>query len=410
MAEYGQILVNILGNAFIWILHLFPFWIFDNITAFFPETYQNPYIMVFIAFIAWWFWFVYVVYLASILLIPVDDNVQMDRDWNIPYNQTFLWQTIRFILWSKNIVTYMTVFTKFVSKLGIKIVPLLLIFSFVYFPIMPKTQGYVTLWQYVNDNAAIFHALFANTGSTQAEAMLKNKYASATPDITNLQSKEYVEKRMLNTYQNDAAIKSTIYDETKQFATISDLTQYEAALAGYINTKMPTLIQDSKNNENIEKQKQIIYGAIYSMQQSLYDKKQRAIWNQPIELFWWRVLYTWFQVKQLWYFVTVINFLLATLLTLVIILLSGWKNMLLIYLYLMEILSQKFEKLNSKEFFKNLQSMNKKLKAIGTDIQEWDIIVQNWWSKEVYILLVVEIMIRILLVYYFVYFSTFWTW
>lgn len=420
--EYFLIIWNFLQNVFIYILYLFPFWILDNVTAFFPQAYESGMILSSLFILGLLFWFIFVVFLSNILLTPLDDDIKIEEsaDWTekkVKYHRTFLWQTIRFILWSKNIITYSSVFMKFISSFGMRLLPLLLILSIVYFPIMPGTKGYSTLWSFTQDNGTIVWQSIKNsvssfgwddakTGSwlTAEQELLKNKFGGQTPELSNMKTKEYVDKLLKPSLQWDAWNKASISTALKNYESITDIGLYETSLEGYINTNLPIIIQDSSRNPELEWKQQVILWTISGMQKKLYDMKQKASWKQPIEFFNGKIIYSWLQLAQFWLFVKVLNFIAITILTLIIILASGWKNMIILYLFLMESLSAKFENLQSNETFQKISSINKRMKEIGTDIKEWDILVQNWQNKEIYIVLILEIMVRVLIIYNIIYF------
>lgn len=417
--EYVLIIWNFIQNIFLYILYLFPFWILDNVTAFFPQTYESGFILTALFVLGLLFWFIFVVFLSNILLTPLDDDIKIEvwsdgSEKKIKYHRTFLWQTIRFILWSKNIITYSSVFMKFVSSFWMRLLPLLLILSIVYFPIMPGTKWYATLWSFVQDNWDVMWNAVSNwkkwdtspswTWSLAEKELLKNKFWNQPPELSNMKSKEYVDKLLNPSLQWDAWNKASIALALKNYESISDIWVYETTLDGYINANMPIIIQDAARNPELEWKKQVILGTISWMQKKLYDMKQRASWKQPVEFFNGKIIYSGLQLEQFWFFVKVLNFIAITVLTLIIILASGWKNMIILYLFLMESLSSKFENLQSNETFQKITAINKKMKEIWTDIKEWDILVQNSQNKEIYIVLILEIMVRILIIYNVIYF------
>jgi len=412
--EYIVILWNLLLNLGTYILYLFPFWILDNITAFFPEAMQNIAIVLWLTIFWFCFWFIFLVYFANILLMPIDDDIKVEEndDWvkkNIKYHRTFLWQTIRFILWSKNIVSYYSIFVKFISGFWMKLIPLLIIFIFLYFPIMPGTQWFPTLGSFVQENSTALKEYIQswisdNWSWSIANEILKNKFWKQTPEMSNLKSSDYVSKLLSSTYQNDAAIKLLIKLEMKNYQTWTWITEYESLMESYINLNMPTILKDSKMNPTDEKRQQIVLWTISEMQKELYSKKQIAKWKQPIKLFWWKIIYSWFKVDQFYIFINILNWILIIWFTFLIILISGWKNLIILYLFLMESMASKFEQLQNNEFFQKITAINKKLKEIWSDIKEWDFLVQNSQHKEMYMLLIIEVVVRLLIVYNIIYF------
>jgi len=411
--DYIGIIFIAIINIVKFILYLFPFWIFDNITAFFPFAYQNWVIMVSLAILSILFWFIFLVYFSIILLTPIDDDIKVEWDWSneikVNYKRTFLWQTIRFILWSKNIVTYYWIFTKFISSMWVKLIPLLLIFSLLYFPILPNTKWYSTVWWFIEENGVelketILNIISWEWISTWTTEALKNRFWSESPELSNMKSNDYIKKLLKNEYQNDAWIRAASYNDFKQYAHITDISEYEKSLEWYINANLPIIIQDWKQNPELEKKQQIVLWTIKQMNQQLTTLREVSLWKQPIELFGWRIVYTWLKLDKVWYFVTMLNWVLGFFFIIVLLLLSWWKNLIIMYLFAMETLASKIESLQWKEFFQKIMSINKKMKEIWTDIKEWEFMVQNWQNKEVYILLVIEIMVRLLIVYYIIYF------
>lgn len=211
-------------------------------------------------------------------------------------------------------------------------------------------------------------------------------------------------KYKIASYQNNVNVKHEASKELAKYAQITDIGEYNKAIDWYINANMSKLMQSSENNSQIEQEKQIIFAVLDGMDRQLEDYKQRAAWKQSVTLFWGKVIYTGLNVEQFWFVFAIINGLLWMIFFIILLLLSWWKNLILLYLYGVEMLVQKLEGWKDKESIKKLMATNQKLKEIWPDVKEWEYVVANWQNKELYIILVLEILVRMLLVYYIFFF------
>ena len=407
--EFIWIFLNVFYNVINIILHLFPFGIFDNIWAFFPAIYTNGIMITAMFFISVVFGYMFFVYFAGILTIPIEDDVKWTDDNKKAYRRTFLGQTIRFILWSKNVVTYSGIFVKYIGTLWVRLLPFLLILAFLYFPFMPNTKWFYTVGQYSTANSEIIKQSimdmmtwdFSWSGS-QSQVNAQYGKNPITPGW--LRDPAERKKYMITSYQNNVNVKHEASKELAKYAHVTDIWDYEKAIDGYINANMSTLMQSSENNKQIEQQKQVIYAVLDGMDRQLEDYKQRAAWKQSVQLFWWKVIYTWLNLSQFWFVFSIINGLLALIFVIFLLLLSWWKNLVLLYLYAVEMVVQKFEWWKDKESMKKLMATNLKLKEIWPDVKEWEYVVQNGQNKELYFVLILEVLIRMLIVYYIFFF------
>lgn len=408
--EFVWIFMNVFYNIFNGILYLFPFGIFDNIGAFFPAIYTNGILITAMFVISVVFGYIFFVYFAWVLLVDVDSETKGTKEWEQKeYRRTFLWQTIRFILWSKNIVTYSSVFMKYLGNMGVKLIPFVFIISFLYFPFMPDSKGFYTVGQYSVANSEIIKQSITDmmtwdfTGSgSQARVDAQYKEEPITPG--SLRDPVERKKYTIASYQNNVNVKHEASKELAKYAQITDIGEYNKAIDGYINANMSKLMQSSENNSQIEQEKQVIFAVLDGMDRQLEDYKQRAAGKQSVTLFWGKVIYTGLNVEQFWFVFAIINGLLWLTFFIILLLLSWWKNLILLYLYAVEMLVQKLEGWKDKESIKKLMATNQKLKEIGPDVKEWEYVVANWQNKELYIILVLEILVRMLLVYYIFFF------
>lgn len=409
----GNFLYNLI-NIF---LYLFPFGVFDNIGAFFPQIYTSGILMVVIFIVSVIMGYVFVVFFASILLVPIDndnkatytDANNQDRKEQVAYKRTFLGVTIRFILGSKNILTYGGSVTKFFATMGLKLLPLVFIIAFLYFPIMPNSKGFHTVGQFMSENGTVIKTTLVEmaTGNFSGEGSkseLEAKYGTTPMTADNLRNPDYRKSRTISSYQNDAAVKAEAYKELQKYSHITDIKEYDDAINGYINAKMSLLMQNSAGNKTIEQEKQVVYSVLDSMDKQLHNYKERAKGRQSVQLFGGKVIYTGLNVEQFGFVFTVLNAILAFTFFVFLLLLSGWKNIILIYLAIMEGLAKRFERLSESESFKRIQSMNIRIKSMGTDIQEWDYIVENSGNRNLYLILIGEVLIRMTFVYYIFFF------
>lgn len=317
--------------------------------------------------------------------------------------------TIRFILGSKNIITYGGTVTKFFGTLGMKILPLVFIIAFLYYPIMPNAKGYHTVGQFFNDNANAIKTTMLEmaTGNFSGEGSakeLETRYGTTPMNAENLRNPDYRKSRTIASYQNDAAVKAEAYKELAKYAHITDIKEYDTAINGYINAKMPVLMQNSAGNKTLEQEKQVVYSVLDSMDKQLHNYKERAKGKQSVQLFGGKVIYTGLNLQQFGFVFSVLNGMIALGFFFLILLVSGWKNFILLYLVVIEGIAKRFHRLTETEAFKTIQKMNTKIKSFGTDIKEWDYIVENSGDRTLYLVLIGEILVRMSIIYYIIFF------
>jgi len=223
-----------------------------------------------------------------------------------------------------------------------------------------------------------------------------------------------LEKAKVNLYNPSSnLLRDEIKEKTKYLFLIEEELKILWNIENDPNARIENIIQQNSNQitrlmekGNLSNNEKRDLDILLLLQYKLITKQDDINpLNSTTTLFWNRVEYLWLNlISWFWLFVSIVSFIFTIIYYSIIVFLAWWKNMLILYLSMLNWIMSKINKF--VEWTKFSKWVNNHIQKITNSIfpdwydREYKWFQDNMNSKETYIIIWVEFLIRLLFIYW----------